>query len=221
MYRILKADLPLMVMLLGLLFGCATPQHDIKDAPDAPPPPIAAGPTVERLEEGGAGFIIKEVPRMDAAARKAFDQAVAFMDQENFKQAIDLLEPITAHSPGVTAPHINLAMAYEATGETQKAKEHLQKALELIPDHPVACHIYGLLCRQNGDFNEAREYYEKAIASFPEYYPIHRNLGILCDLYLNDPVCALKHYELYSTAKPDDEQVKLWIADLRNRLGKH
>ena len=161
--------------------------------------------------------MIKEIPRMDDASCKAFDQAVALIHQQAFNQAIDLLEPMVAQSPGVTAPHINLAMAYEAIGEKEKAKAQLQKALALVPDHPVACNMYGLLCRKNGDFAEARESYEKAIASFPEYYPIHRNLGILCDLYLNDPACALRHYERYSAARPEDQQVKLWIADLRNR----
>ena len=63
--------------------------------------------------------------------------------------------------------------------------------------------------------------YEKAIARFPNYYPAHRNLGILCDLFLSDPACALKHYEIYSEGKPEDEQVKLWIADLRIRLERN
>jgi hypothetical protein len=61
--------------------------------------------------------------------------------------------------------------------------------------------------------------YESAVARFPKYYPLHRNLGILCDLYLNDPECALEHYEIYSEAMPEDRQVKLWIADLRARSG--
>jgi tetratricopeptide (TPR) repeat protein len=84
----------------------------------------------------------------------------------------------------------------------------------------VACNEYGLLCRKTGRFAEARAIYEKAIARFPEYYPLHRNLGILCDLYLNDPACALEHYEIYSNAMPKDAQVTLWIADVRTRLGR-
>lgn len=211
------AGLPLMVIFLALLFGCATAPVDTQDASTVQVPAAAQGPTVVRLEGEGAGFIIQEVPRMDADSHQAFDQAVTLIQQQAFSQAVELLEPITAQSPGVTAPHINLAMAYEAVGEKEKAEAQLLTALGLVPDHPVACHMYGLLCRQNGDFARAREYYEKAVTSFPEYYPVHRNLGILCDLYLNDPACALKHYELYSAAKPDDEQVKLWIADLRNR----
>ncbi|NIQ12143.1 MAG: hypothetical protein GWO23_22000, partial [Gammaproteobacteria bacterium] len=47
------------------------------------------------------------------------------------------------------------------------------------------------------------------------------NLGILCDLYLNDLECALEHYEIYNGALPENKQVELWIVDLRVRLGRN
>jgi len=136
-------------------------------------------------------------------------------------QAIDLLEKVIEKSPGVTAPYIDIAIAYQHIGKPEKAEEHLKTALRLVPDHPVASNEYGVLCRKTGRFADARAIYEKAIARFPDYYPVHRNLGILCDLYLNDPVCALEHYEIYSAAMPEDKQIKLWIADLRARLGQN
>jgi len=195
-------------MMLSVLAGCAT-DGKVKPA------------LVERLEDGREGFIIMEVPQMDEASRRDFQRAVAILNDQEYGHAIDLLEKIIEQSPGVTAPYINMAIACLHIGKLEQAEEHLKTALLLVPGHPVACNEYGLLYRKTGRFVEARAIYEKALSRFPDYYPVHRNLGILCDLYLDDLACALEHYEIYSEASPEDNQVKLWIADLRVRLGRN
>lgn len=157
---------------------------------------------------------------MDAESRLDFERAIAMLQESDYAKAIALLEKVIERSPGVSAPYINLAIAYRQTDQSEQAEKHLQTALELIPEHPVASNEYGLLLRQAGRFAEARAIYEKTLATFPDYQPARRNLGILCELYLNDPVCALEQYEIYSEAKPTDEQVKIWIADLRIRTKK-
>jgi tetratricopeptide (TPR) repeat protein len=230
------AGFAVLAMALSVLAGCAT-DGKVKAAPVAngpsagkgPPaarpvangPSVGAGPSVARLVDGRTGFIITEVPTMDAASRRDFDRAVALMKDQDYGQAIDLLEKVIQQSPGVTAPYIDIAMAYLRVGKPELAEEQLKKALVLFPEHPVASNEYGLLCRKAGRFAEARAIYEKSISRFPEYYPLHRNLGILCDLYLNDPACALEHYEIYSKARPKDAQVPLWIADVRARHGRN
>ena len=202
-----------LAMVLSLFAGCAT-KGKVK------PAAVAQGPLVSRLENGREGFIITEVSHIDETTRSDFDHAVATMKEQDYDQAISLLEKVIKQSPGVTAPYIDIAIAYQHINKLEQAEKYLKTALSLFPDHPVVCNEYGLLYRKTGRFAEAREIYEKAITRFPDYYPLHRNLGILCDLYLNDPTCALKHYEIYSEAKPDNKQVKAWIADLRARLGR-
>jgi len=214
------AGFAVLAMALSVLAGCAT-DGKVKAAPVADVPSVPTGPSVARLVDGREGFIITEVPTMDEASRRDFDRAVAMLKDQDDGQAIDLLEKVIKQSPGVTAPHIDIAIAYLRVGKPSLAEEHIKKALVLFPEHPVASNEYGLLCRKTGRFAEARAIYEKAIARFPEYYPLHRNLGILCDLYLNDPACALEHYEIYSKARPKDAQVTLWIADVRARLGRN
>jgi len=214
------AGFAVLAMVLSVLAGCAT---DGKVKPDgvSQETSLAQGSSVAQLEDGRKGFIITEVPQMDETSRRDFERAVAMMKDQDYGQAVDLLEKVIGQSPGVTAPYIDIAIAYQHIGKPEQAEENLKAALRLVPDHPVASNEYGLLCRKAGRFSDARAIYEKAIARFPDYYPVHRNLGILCDLYLNDPVCALEHYEIYSEARPEDKQVKLWIADLRARLGRN
>jgi tetratricopeptide (TPR) repeat protein len=214
------AGFAVLAVALSVLAGCAT-DGKVKAAPVAHEPSVGKGPSVARLQDGREGFIITEVPTLDQASRRDFDRAVAMLKDQDYGRAIALLEKVIERSPGVTAPYIDIAIAYQRIGKPELAEEHLQTALTLFPGHPVACNEYGLLYRKTGRFAEARAIYEKAIERFPDYYPAHKNLGILCDLYLNDPACALEHYEIYSKARPEDAQVPLWIADVRARLGRN
>ncbi|MDT8395255.1 MAG: tetratricopeptide repeat protein [bacterium] len=219
------AGLLVLALLLSVLGGCVTTPKEQVLLPAVPPPSVEVEeklpmePTVERLDNGREGFVITEGLQTDVELQEDFDRAVTLLKDEDYDRAIALLEKVIARSPGVTAPYIDLAIAYGRTGRLEQAEENLKAALELFPGHPVASNEYGLLYRQTGRFAEARAVYEKAIARFPDYYPVQRNLGILCDLYLGDPACALEHYEIYSEANPEAEQVKLWVADLRARLG--
>jgi tetratricopeptide (TPR) repeat protein len=202
-----------LIIAFTFFSGCAT------SARVKPQPVTNQGPSVARLEDGRQGFVIRESPSMDAESRGEFDRAVVMLNDGKNDKAIELLTKVIERSPGVTAPYIDIAAAYRRSGKSEQAEQHLKTALGLVPDHPVASNEYGLLLREGGRFKEAREIYEKALGSFPDYLPIHRNLGILCDLYLNDPECALKQFEIYSKGMPADAQVKIWIAELRMRLG--
>jgi len=198
--------------------GCAA-KAKISETPTPSATVIDQGPSVAQLENGQQGFVIRENPKMDGESKSGFERAVSLMNDGENDKAIELLAKVIERQPGVTAPYINIAVAYMRTKKPEQAEKYLKTALELFPAHPVASNEYGLLLRKAGRFKEAREVYEKEIARFPEYLPVHKNLGILCDLYLSDPACALKQFEIYSEGMPSDAQVKIWIAELRMRPG--
>jgi len=214
------------VVLLAIFAGCAVvgkPEPEPSETVSAPAEQAAlvpAGPIVSRFADGREGFVITEPPVLDLEARRDFERAIALMNDQENEQAVVLLEKVVGKNPGVSAPYVNLAIACRHLGRSEEAEQHLKTALELVPGHPAAGNEYGLLLRRAGRFAEARQVYEKTITAFPEYSPAHRNLGILCDLYMNDQACALEQYETYSAAVPGDEQVRMWIADLRVRMGK-
>ena len=54
---------------------------------------------------------------MDAESRDAFERAVAMMNDGKNDEAIELLAKVIERSPGVTAPYINIAVAYMRTGK--------------------------------------------------------------------------------------------------------
>jgi len=78
----------------------------------------------------------------------------------------------------------------------------------------------GIAYRKAGRFADARAAYERAIAADPALADAECNLGILLDLYLDDPAAALPHYERYQAlAAEADPKVTAWVAELRARLG--
>jgi len=169
------------------------------------------------VEQDAGGFTITQHVDVTAEVLADYEAAVRMLDDQRYEPGIALLLEVTERAPAVTAAHIALGIAYAAIGDLDQAEASLYKALELNPQHPAANNELGLVQRRKGKFAESRASYEAALAQFSDFHYAHRNLAILCDLYIGDHACALEHYEAYSRIVPDDAEVVKWLADLRNR----
>jgi len=165
------------------------------------------------------GFTITEEIHIPESVRLQYYDALNFLRFDKLQQGIAILHQVSAAAPFVTAPHIDLGVAYHRLGDLESAEKNLLQALELNASHPVAHNELGIVYRKSGRFNEAKQHYEAAIAIYPGYHHARRNLAILCDLYLGDLNCALAHYEAYMSTVPADAEASMWIADLSNRMG--
>jgi Flp pilus assembly protein TadD len=168
--------------------------------------------------EEAIGFTITEEVQIPESIRVKYYEALRYLRDENLQQGIAVLKQVTDAAPTVTAPKIDLGVAYHRLGDLEMAEEYLLQALELNSNHPVALNELGIVYRETGRFAKAKQQYEAAITVYPGYHHARRNLAILCDLYLGDLNCALNQYEAYMATVPADPEVEMWITDLRNRM---
>lgn len=193
-----RAALPL-AFIATLLQGCASAPQAA--APTTPAVPRAIGGTVTPAQQA------------------ELDAALALAKSGQPEAAIEAFKKLEAALPDNAIPSTNLALLYKNQNKLDLAEAQLKKALAIEADNPVAANELAMLYRRTGRFAEARSTYERLLVKYPNFALAHKNLGVLCDLYLKDYPCAIDHYKAYALTAPTDKNVKIWIADLQKRTG--
>lgn len=214
-------------LALFLTLSCA---HDVRPTVNLRPTTVTAESTANEpvkapdgllnVEQDAGGFTITQSVLVTDEILVDYEAAVRMLEEAQYKPGIDLLLKVIEQAPELTAAHIDLGIAYERIGDLERAEASLNRALELNAHHTAAYNELGLVQRRKREFGKARASYEAALAQFPDFHYAHRNLAILCDLYLGDYACALDHYEAYSRLVPNDNEVVKWIADIRMRSSR-
>ncbi|KKL82660.1 hypothetical protein LCGC14_1982540 [marine sediment metagenome] len=65
--------------------------------------------------------------------------------------------------------YVQLATAYLGQGNVERARHHLDRALELAPENPSALAVLGLIHNSNGEIELAERSFKQAISNDPEY----------------------------------------------------
>jgi tetratricopeptide (TPR) repeat protein len=205
-----------LLALGALLGGCASA------------PPIVAKP-VEAVKETAtavAATVAAAVPAVvapaeapvPAEAQRAFDAARAHLRAGRTADAERGFRELAARHPELGGAHANLGLILRGAGKLDESIAALEQAVKASPKQPVFHNHLALSYRQKGEFQKARNAYEQAIALDDNYADAHLNLGVLLDLYQNDPSLALAHYERYLALHPQgDAAVGKWVAELKTR----
>lgn len=204
-------------LLAAALAGCSTPPPDsgapaMAQAVATPPatghalPPVDAAPTTPQL------------PPVDPAALRAFDDALRALRAGRHEEPQRALEALAAAHPTLGGVHANLALLHRRAGRGAEAVAALETAVRLSPDQPRYLNELGIAYRETGQFAKAREAYERAIVLDAGYAAPQLNRAILLDLYLGDRGAAVDAYQRSAALMPDDAaQIGKWLAELRNR----
>jgi Flp pilus assembly protein TadD len=181
-----------------------TPDPAIATPADPTAAPAAAAPAYD-------------VPKPPARATSEYARALTLMRGGDPTQAILEMQVLTQSYPDLPGPYANLGILHRNANQLAESEAALAKATERAAWDAQTWSEYGLTLRQAGKFPEARAAYEKAVQANPSYAPAHRNLGVLLDLYLDDPVAAQAQLETYKQLTGEDKPVSGWLAELRAR----
>ena len=150
--------------------------------------------------------------------QRDFSNALNAIKLGRYQDAERVLLALTREHPELSGPYANLGIVYYRLNKLPEAVESLKKAIEVNPDRAAYFNQLGIVYRQSGQLDKARESYARALQIDPLYSNSHLNIGILYDLYLQEPGKALQHYERYQALLPAaDAQVNKWIVDLKQR----
>lgn len=152
-------------------------------------------------------------------ALEQFEQALAMVDAGDLGAAERAFDALAKRYPSYSGPLVNLGILQFRSGKLEVAEETLKAALARNRDQPVAYNQLGMIYRLQGRFREAEQAYSRAVEIDPGYANAHLNLGVLCDLYLQQPQRALQAFERYLSLSPaPDEKVGNWVKELKVRL---
>lgn len=155
----------------------------------------------------------------DASDRYA--RALGYMDAGDDAQAAVAFRALAADYPDYAGPLVNLGIIESRAGNTADGIALLENAVVICTNCAPAWNQLGILLRRQGQFAEAEKAYQQALNLNPDYALAHYNLGVLYDLYQQQPAFAVQHYERYVALRSDDTAlVDKWITDLRRRIGE-
>ncbi|MBI5826848.1 MAG: tetratricopeptide repeat protein [Deltaproteobacteria bacterium] len=144
----------------------------------------------------------------------------AYMEMGRFDEAIVYYREAEALAPKNPALHYNLGLWLYRKGLYRKALEEFNRAsVKGLDDLKVSlCKAQTLL--RLGRYEEALGLFKSAAQMDKNYFYLHKQIGIIYELYVGDLNKAFEHYNLYLSGIKGDKDVESWIEIVKARLAR-
>jgi len=155
---------------------------------------------------------------LSTEVKQKYAYALQLMGAGNNDAAFKMLNNVSKLNNSLSGPYVNRGLIYLKLNDKDKAEKQFKEALARNASNVTALNQLGVLLREKKDFAGARTNYETALSIDENHANTHLNLGILCDIYLQDKPCAMQHFQAYLALNGDDEAVANWVVDLKEQL---
>lgn len=203
-------------LLISVVIGCASVRPPSSSAPP--------GSSIKKSSEAPAGSSAK------AVSPASYQQGIAYFEQGQFEAAQRIFESLIFSHPDRIEFHNALGVLFRRRGMPDKAVSEYTMAISIAEsssaassNRTVASELYNNLAiahRESGKFKTAEEAYRKAITLNPNFATAYYNLGVLYDLYLNQPLDAVQCFREFERLAGRNQTVDVWIADLEQRIAR-
>ena len=155
---------------------------------------------------------------VSSEVRQKYAYALQLMGAGNDDAALKMFNSVSQLNDDLSGPYVNRGLIYLRADKKKQAEQQFREAINRNAENVTALNQLGILLREKKEFKAARKNYEAALAVDSDHANAHLNLGVLCDIYLQDKPCAMKHFQAYIKLKGEDETVANWIIDLKEQL---
>lgn len=215
-------------VLLGLLSGCAS-QVSLPAAGQK----VALLPTEQYVPKQAydenkkpVPYEITENPYLANKSKIAKGSVLLFIEAKkakrkgNLKVAKQKLEVITKQDKSLSGPWVMLGDIAVERKKYKEAEAHYQKAIQINDENINAYVALARVQREMGGFHVAQNTLALALKVWPDFPEAHLNIGVLYDLYLNQPKKAQMHMEAYLFLNNyKNKQAIAWYQEVQKRTG--
>lgn len=201
--------------LVLLLMACASQQPAPPVVQSTPAPTSAPVPAPATTAASAAA--LPAVAALAPALQKEMDSAAELLMAGQKDKALAKYRLVQQAAPTHVSAWLNAALIKREQKQLDDALALIESSLQQQPNEARALTLKGVVLREQGKIAEAKAAYLAAVQADDNYAPAHRNLAVLADVYLDEPVLALRHMERYAALVGDDKQVNGWVTELRRR----
>jgi tetratricopeptide (TPR) repeat protein len=107
------------------------------------------------------------------------DLGLAYLDQEDYLNAVKVLKASVSLGPEHPEAHFNLAIAYEKAARLTDAMREIIASLRMAPADLDMRNTKAIICAESGDLKCAHDEWALLLQMAPGYAPARTNLAIL------------------------------------------